>query len=200
MPSCLIADDQPLVRDALASLLDDHDMSIVSTATTGDNALKMLRKYRPDVAIIDLPEPRLAGLDFLTAATRCAPRTRLLVYAGCVEPELARHVLQHGATGYVAKSSPLKTLMAGAESVARRVEFVDPAIIHRQQERGRRVLTRREFDVLLLLCEGMSTGSIADRIGIARPTARHEVSSILLKLGATSRLAAILTALRMQMV
>jgi len=180
----VIAEDSVLLREGLASLLATHGFDVVGTADNLDGILELVRRERPDVAIVDIRLP--------PSRTDPALPTSVLVLSQYVDPTFALRLLSHGerGVGYLRKDDVIAS-SGFAETIRRigRGEFViDPTLVAGLL--GRRVrddpldhLSAREREVLALIAEGRSNAGIADALTITEKTVEFHVSSIFSKLG-----------------
>jgi DNA-binding NarL/FixJ family response regulator len=196
-PRCLVADDHPALTAALSQHLADAGYAIVGPAGDGRRAVELAAREQPDAAVVDYRMPRLAGAELVAELLRVSPQTTVCVYTAEGDDELARGVVEAGATAVVLKESPLSDLarvLAGAR--AGRVHL-DPAL--RRTRRGGE-LTERELDVLRLLAEGLPHEEIGRRLGIGSETVRTHLRKASERLGASTRTQAVATALRLGLI
>jgi DNA-binding NarL/FixJ family response regulator len=192
----VIADDAALVRDGVARLLADLGLQVVGTAANGDDAVELVERHRPDVAILDIRMPPSFTDEGIRAAEAIralpGPRTGVLVLAQAVEPSTAERLLAGGArgTGYLLKERVARPddLVDALRRVAVGETVVDPAVVEalfaRRRERDPlEDLTERERDVLALVAEGRSNGAIATRLVLSERTVETHIATILSKLG-----------------
>lgn len=196
----LVADDHPLTRDALASLLAQHGFDVVGQAADGAEAIELAGKAQPDLVLLDLSMPGMDGLTALPGLRAAAPGAEVVVLTASGTEENLLAAIRGGAAGYLLKSEPPERIVeflrgvAGGEaalsgSVARRL--LDEVRNGRQAggvpDHIAAALSARELEVLLLLDEHHSTDDIARRLYISEHTVRSHVKSLLRKLGVSSR-------------
>ncbi|MGW2095424.1 response regulator [Promicromonospora sukumoe] len=204
MTSVLVADDQALIRSAIADLVTHSgDLTIAGEAADGHQALALARERRPDVVLMDIRMPGMDGI----AATReiCADpalaAVRILVLTTFEEDEYIVAALRAGASGFIGKGAEREEIAAAIRAVHRGDALLSPVatrtLIDRylrstrlrtsEPERSLRHLTERESEVLALVGTGRSNGDIADLLSISPHTAKTHVNRIMTKLNAHDR-------------
>jgi DNA-binding NarL/FixJ family response regulator len=186
--SVLIADDHPVVRHGLSTMLEiEEDIAVVARAKDGLEAVEAAREHRPDVALIDVQMPRLDGIEALRRIAQVAPETRVIMLTTFDNDEYVLPSLKAGARGYLLKDvgrdelvQAIRTVAQGGSLRAARA----PAVAGEG-------LTEREREVLLLVADGLSNREIAERLVVSEKTVKTHVSNLLQKLGAPSRTAAV---------
>ncbi|MFC5665292.1 response regulator [Kitasatospora misakiensis] len=211
----VVADDEPMVRAGVRAVLTtDPGIEIVAETGDGREAVDLVRRHRPDVAVLDI---RMPGTDGITAAaeirraavttpTGAAPGILMLTTFG--EDDYILRALGGGANGFLIKSGEPEELIAGVRAVADGAAYLSPKVAarvvahlaatrsggpaDRRAAAQRQVagLTARERDVLTLVAAGLSNGQIARRIGVVEGTVKAHVSSVLARLGVANRAAA----------
>jgi DNA-binding NarL/FixJ family response regulator len=201
----MIADDHAVVRFGLRALLpSEPDMDIVGEAADGVGAVVKAQALRPDVLLLDLVMPGPSGVQVIEQLATTAPDVRVLVLTIYADDEHVFPALRAGAYGYLLKESGSNELIQGIRDVADGRSPLDPAVAGRVLRRMAQTppvpasdaLTKREQDVLALVAEGLSNKAIAARLSLSERTVRSHVSTILTKLGLSSRTEAALHALR----
>ena len=199
----LIAEDQPLIRRALAGLFDkDDEVEVVGQASNGAEAVTMARAWRPDVALLDIKMPRLNGIEAAKQITRDRPETRVVMLTTFDTDDLVFEAILAGAIGYLLKDTEESEIAATVKDAARGLSRMSPAIARRVIEDFRRIkkpraapgrdgaqekLTEREGAILELIGAGKSNRDIAQALDLAEGTVKNHVSNILSKLHARSR-------------
>ena len=190
----VIADDDILLREGLASLLDRAGFEVVGQATDASELLELVREQKPNLAIVDIrmpPTHTTEGLDAARALREEAPETAILVLSAHVDVEHAMDLLASGdRSGYLLKSrvSDVDEFLDTLDRVSRGGSAVDPALVQ-ELVAARRVndplaeLSPREREVLALMAEGRSNAGIAKRLWVTEGTVEKHVHSILAKLG-----------------
>ncbi len=204
----VIADDQPMVRAGLRSLLEgEGDVEVVAEAPDGELALAAVRRYRPDVVLMDIRMPVLDGL----AATRRLVAedvgTRVLVLTTFDLDEYVFEALRAGASGFLLKDASAEELVTAVQAIAAGDAVLDTAVTRRvmaafvglrrpEPEAARRLdaLSSREREVLRLLARGRSNAEIARELVVSEATAKTHVSNVLSKLQLRDRVQAVILA------
>jgi DNA-binding NarL/FixJ family response regulator len=202
-PTCVVADDHPPVLESISRFLEAHGHRVVGRASNGDEAVALVETQRPQVALLDLRMPGLAGAAVIRRVARTTPQTSCVVYSGYGEAALLNEVLDAGARGYVLKDAPLDTLVRALLIVAGGGMYVDPSLadaLIRSSSARELGLTPRERDVLRLLADGHSNESIGRELFISPDTARTQLGTAMAKLGASTRTQAVARALRDELI
>jgi two-component system, NarL family, response regulator LiaR len=203
----VIADDHALVRSGLQSILSlFDDIELIAQAESGAEAVRMCELTRPDVVLMDLVMPGVGGPAATAEILRRCPDTRVLALTSFSDEELIKDTLKAGAVGYLMKNVSGDQLAAAIRSADLGKPTLAPeaaaALIHAvtADESAGCDLTRRERQVLALMTEGLTNNDIADRLVISLSTAKTHVSSIISKLGVSSRTEAATVAIRHRIV
>ena len=207
----LVADDQAMIRGALAGLLDlERDIEVVAQAADGVQALEELarlvgssgssdpsgasdpsapaRASAPvDVAIIDIEMPRMDGITATQAIRSRFPGVRVLIVTTFGRPGYLQRALDAGATGFMVKDAPVETLADGVRTVAAGGRAIDQSLALEALSTGSSPLTEREADVLREVEGGGTIADIAHSLGLSQGTVRNHVSSSMLKMDARTR-------------
>jgi DNA-binding NarL/FixJ family response regulator len=190
----IVAEDDVLLREGVASLLERSGLEVVGQAGDAETLLGLVRELRPDLVIVDIrmpPTQTAEGLEAARQIRREQPDTGILVLSAHVEVEHALELLASGrGIGYLLKSriSDVTEFIDTLERIARGGSVVDPALVQELVAARRRndplgVITRREREVLHLMAEGRSNAGIARRLWISEGTVEKHVQRILTKLG-----------------
>lgn len=191
----LLADDQSLVRGALAALLGlEPDLQVVAEVGRGDEVVEAARESRPDVALLDVEMPGLGGIEATEALREAALGTRVLMVTTFGRPGYLRRALRAGASGFVVKDTPAAQLADAVRRVHSGLRVVDPALATESLLAGDSPLTARERDVLLAARDGATVATIAQRLSLSLGTVRNHLSSAIGKTGAPTRAGAVLVA------
>jgi two-component system response regulator DesR len=191
----LLADDQALVRGALAALLDlEPDLEVVSEVGTGDAVVAAVLEHRPDVALLDVEMPGLDGISATAAVRAAAPETKVLIVTTFGRPGYLRRALQAGASGFVVKDTPASQLADAVRRIHQGLRVVDPALATDSLLAGESPLTARESDVLRAARDGSSVAAIAKKLFLSEGTVRNHLSAAIGKTNAGNRAEAVLVA------
>jgi DNA-binding NarL/FixJ family response regulator len=188
-----IADDDVLLREGLASLLERSGFEVVGQAGTGEELLAVVREQSPDMVVVDIrmpPTHSTEGLDAAHAIRRESPETAVLVLSAHVEVEHAMQLLSGGhRVGYLLKSrvTDVEEFIDTVGRVAKGGSVVDPAVVQeligaRRRHDPLEALTEREREVLAQVAEGRSNAGVARRLWVTEGTVEKHVRSILTKL------------------
>lgn len=193
----LLADDQALVRGALAALLNlETDLEVVAEVGAGDQVLPAALEHRPDVCLLDVEMPGLDGIEVAALLHERLPEVRVLMVTTFGRPGYLRRALQAGASGFVVKDTPATKLADAVRRVHQGLRVVDPALATDSLFSGESPLTPRETDVLRAARDGSSVAAIARKLVLSEGTVRNHLSSAIGKTDATNRAGAVLTAER----
>lgn len=190
----LIADDEGMIRSALAALLRlEPDIEVVAECSDGEQAVAEALRVAPDVCLLDLEMPGLDGVEVAARLTRALP-TRCIVITRHARPGVLRRALAAGVSGFVPKSRDAAEVAAVIRTVAAGRRYVDPEVAADALSDERSPLTDRELDVLRAGRRGETTGQIARSLSLAPGTVRNHVSAVIGKLSVSTRQQAVLIA------
>lgn len=204
----LIADDHEVVRIGLASLLDGQPgLQVVAQAESGDEAVRLARRHRPDVVVMDIRMPNGSGIDACRTITSEMEGMPVIMLTSHADSEALFDAIDAGASGYVLKRIGTTELIDAVRTVAAGGSLLDSTMTRRVLDRLRNAsrveeagafseLTDQERRVLAIIADGSSNREIAERMGLAEKTVRNYVSSILAKLALASRSQAAAYAIR----
>ncbi len=192
----ILADDHPVVRDGLATIVNQQtDMAVVAEAADGEEAVRLYAEHRPDVMVLDLRMPRQDGAAVVEQVLERDPKARLLIMTTYDGDEDIFRSLSRGAKGYLLKDAPRQEILLAIRAVSEGRPYTSSAVAAKALRRlSKPTLTPRELDVLQQLAEGRSNKDIARRLSISEGTAKAHVKSILTKLDAMSRTEAVAVA------
>ena len=184
----LLADDEHLIRGALAALLAlEDDIQVVAEAASGPEALAMARAHRPDVAVLDLQMPEADGVTVATSLREEVPECRAMIVTSHGRPGQLKRALAAGVRGFVPKTVSAQRLAEIIRTVHAGNRYVDPELAADAISAGDSPLTAREAEVLELAADGAPIAEIAQRAALAPGTVRNYLSSAVAKLGAENR-------------
>jgi len=188
----LLADDQALVRGALAALLNlEPDLEVVAEVGRGDEVVPEARRTRPDVALLDVEMPGLDGIAATAAVRAAVPACKVLVVTTFGRPGYLRRAMAAGASGFVVKDTPARQLADAVRRVAAGLRVVDPTLAAETLASGDSPLTPREVDVLRSARTGGTVADIAAALSLSEGTVRNHLSSAIGKTGARTRAEAV---------
>jgi DNA-binding NarL/FixJ family response regulator len=193
----LLADDHPVVRAGLASVLSaESDFELVGEAGDGKHAVTLARQLRPDVVLMDLRMPHLDGIAAIGEITRDLPNVRVLALSTYDGDADIRRALAAGARGYLLKDMLLTQLVSAVRAVHDGERVLPALLAERLLEHSfEPELTERELEVLTLVARGLGNKAIASEIGRSSETVKAHLKSIVTKLGVANRTEAVTVAL-----
>ncbi|MDF2664567.1 MAG: response regulator containing a CheY-like receiver domain and an DNA-binding domain [Microbacterium sp.] len=184
----LIADDQALVRGALAALLGlEHDIEVVAQVGRGDEVVEAARSSDADVALLDIEMPGIDGIAAASLLRSEAPGCRALIVTTFGRPGYLARAMQAGASGFVVKDTPAAELADAVRRVSLGLRVVDPALAAESLAQGDSPLTERETDVLAAARDGGSIADIARTVHLSEGTVKNHLSSAIGKTGGRNR-------------
>jgi two-component system response regulator DesR len=191
----LLAEDQGMMRGALAMLLDlEPDIEVVSQVAAGDEVVPAALANSPDVALLDLEMPRLDGLSAAADLRRALPSCRVLILTTFGRPGYLRRAMEAGASGFLVKDSPVEDLAKAIRRVLSGETVIDPALAGAALSAGPSPLTERERDVLTAALDGATVADIATELHLSESTVRNYLSAAIGKTGTRNRIEAARTA------
>jgi len=187
-----MADDQHLVRGALAALLNlEPDLEVVAEIARGDEVVRTAVDVRPDVALLDVEMPGLDGLAAAAALHAEVPSCKVLIVTTFGRAGYLRRAMEAGALGFVVKDAPAEQLADAVRRVARGERVVDPALAAATLAGGASPLTARERDALVAARDGATIADIAKLLFLSEGTVRNYLSSAISKTGTRNRVEAL---------
>jgi NarL family two-component system response regulator LiaR len=203
-PRVVVVDDDVELRALLRAALQDAGLTVIAEAENGRDAIDLAAHFRPDVVIMDVVMANIDGLAATRQIVERAPSVRILLLTGSDDLDLGMVGLRAGAAGHLVKGVPVDEIVGAVQRMVAGEPVVGPDLTWRLIEslRGlpvgglgvrpvRSKLTPREWEVLDLLCAGLSVDEISDELVLARDTVRTHVKRLLRKLGAHSQAEAI---------
>jgi DNA-binding NarL/FixJ family response regulator len=199
----LIADDQRLMREGLATLLAlADDIDIVAQAGDGAEAIELAKVHRPDVILMDIQMPHVNGVEATRTIRSILPATQIIILTTFDDDEYLLAGLRAGACGYLLKDMPSEQLADAIRSAAKGQSPIGPEMARKlvnlvthspiaSTPPTASELSEREIEVLRLIADGLSNKEIAEKLFIAEGTAKNHVSNILSKLEARDRAQAV---------
>ncbi len=183
----LLADDQALVRGALAALLAlEHDLEVVAEVGRGDQVVEAARSSGAEVCLIDVEMPGADGIEATRSVRSALPEVRVLIVTTFGRPGYLRRALEAGASGFVVKDTPASELAEAVRRVHAGLRVVDPVLAAESLAEGPNPLTERERAVLRCAREGLRVAEIASRVHLSQGTVRNYLSSAIGKVGAAT--------------
>jgi DNA-binding NarL/FixJ family response regulator len=194
----LVVDDHPIMRLGVAAIINaQRDMHVCAQAGSGEEGVRLFKKHRPAITMIDLRLPAMSGLEALRAIRQDDPQARCLILTTYEGDEDIHQALAAGAMGYIIKGLSHETLVDALRRVQAGVRFLPPPIARSLAHRTPNSdLSPREREVLSLLVHGKNNREIATALGITEATVKCHVSVILARLEVNDRTQAVVTALQ----
>lgn len=202
----LVADDHPIVRKGIRSLLESEpDIIVVGEAADGVAVIQAITELEPDVVIMDLSMPGIGGEEATTRIRIEKPNVRVVALTAHEEPGYVRRLLSAGVTGYILKRTAADSIVRAVRCAASGQKFIDPAVTQlliqdvietTSEEKKDGHLSDRETEVLRFLAEGFSNKQIAARLAVSVKTVETYKSRAMEKLGLLSRVDIVRYALR----
>jgi two-component system, NarL family, response regulator LiaR len=197
----LIADDHPMMREALRTALEDEpDLQVIGEAGNGKEAIRLVEQFNPDVVLMDLLMPEMDGLEAIAQLQKSHPRTKILVVTSLEDEQKVLAAIQAGALGYFPKTAPRTYLLDAIRKVADGIPYLPSGIAQKLFKGLREMktppagrsavdepLTSRQEDVLVLLGEGRSDREIGEILHLTDATVRSHVHNIIQRLGVKNR-------------
>lgn len=184
----LLADDQALVRGALAALLDlEDDLTVVAEVATGTEVVPAARTHAVDVCLLDIEMPGMDGIAACAAVRAALPQTRVLIVTTFGRTGYLRRALDAGASGFVVKDTPARQLADAVRRVHAGLRVIDPELAAESLVEGDNPLTEREREVLRTALEGATVATIAAQLHLSAGTVRNHLSAAIGKTGTATR-------------
>lgn len=203
----LLADDHAVVRKGIREFLEeDETLRVIAEADDGAEALELIARHAPDIAVFDIQMPRLNGLEATRRVKQEFPRVQVLILTAYADDPYIFAALQAGASGYLLKTSSSDELVQAVHAVAQGETALSPAVTKKLVLRAAGVsatadeivepLTDRELDVLRLAAQGLGNKQIGAQLGISDRTVQGHLSNIFAKLHVATRTEAVLFGVR----
>lgn len=187
----LLAEDQRMVRGALATLLNlEPDIEVVGQVASGAEVVAEALRVEPDVALLDIEMPDMDGLTAAAALRAARPRCRVLILTTFGRPGYLRRAIDVGVSGFLVKDGPVEELAEAIRRVLAGEQVIDPKLAVAALSTGNNPLSPRERDVLDAATDGSTATDIAQRLHLSEGTVRNYLSSAIQKTGARNRLEA----------
>lgn len=188
----LIAEDQGMVRGALASLISlEHDIEVVAQVARGDEVLAAALRVRPDIALLDIEMPGATGLEASEQLTASLPSCRTLILTTFGRPGYLRRAMEGGASGFLLKDAPASELASAIRRALAGERIVDPGLAAAALSQGESPLTPREHEVLAASRDHATVAELAKALYLSHGTVRNHLSSVMQKLDARNRAEAV---------
>jgi DNA-binding NarL/FixJ family response regulator len=194
----MVVDDHPLMRVGITAIINARtDMSVVAQAGTGEEAVVLFERHKPEITLMDLRLPGMSGVEAIVAIRLKSSHARFIVVTTYDGDEDIHRALEAGAQGYIIKGMPYQTLVDALQKVHSGGRFLPPPVARALASRlPHSDLSSRELEVLHLLVGGNSNKDIAHVLGITEATVKCHVSTILMRLDVEDRTQAVVAALQ----
>jgi DNA-binding NarL/FixJ family response regulator len=203
----LLVDDHALVREGTRRLLEtEKDVEVVAEASSGEEAIELVRSLLPDIAVMDISMPGIGGIEATRAIKKDCPETAVLILSAYDDEPYLLALLDVGAAGFLLKNVHGQELIQAIRAVARGESVLQPSIAEKMMRRlstrpdvtqhSTNLLSEREFDVLRLAARGLPNKEIAARMSLSIRTVHSHLANIFMKMQVGSRTEAVLLALR----
>jgi DNA-binding NarL/FixJ family response regulator len=202
----LIADDHPVVREGLSTMLSrEKDIEVVGQAENGQAAIDKAGELRPDIILMDLRMPVVDGIEAMRRIKMINPEIKFIVLTTYDNDEYIFKGIESGARAYLLKDSPREDLFKAIRGVSKGESFIEPAVAGKvlsrfaelsRQAQATETLSEREVEVLQMMAAGASNKAIASALNIGESTAKTHIQSIFNKLGVNSRTEAVTEAVK----
>ncbi|MFJ9678645.1 response regulator [Streptomyces sp. NPDC101194] len=188
----LLAEDQSMVREALAALLGlEPDIEVVAQVARGDEVLAAAHEHHIDVALLDIEMPGMTGIDAAAALRRELPAVKVVVVTTFGRPGYLRRAMESGADAFLVKDAPASQLAAAVRKVLAGERVIDPTLAAAALADGASPLTDRERDVLRTAADGSTNAEIAAALHLSQGTVRNYLSMAIQKMAARNRAEAV---------
>ena len=188
----LMAEDQGMVRGALATLLSlEPDIEVVAQVARGDEVVAAALRERPDIALLDIEMPGATGLEAAESLATELPECRILILTTFGRPGYLRRAMEGGAAGFLLKDSPASELAAAIRRALSGDRIVDPGLAAAALSQGECPLTPREHEVLSGSRQYATVAELAQALYLSHGTVRNHLSSVMQKLDARNRAEAV---------
>jgi len=187
----LLAEDQGMIRGALARLLDlEPDFTVVAQVASGDEVIEAALRTEPDVALLDIQMPGLDGLTAAAALREALPGCPVVILTTFGRPGYLRRAMQAGAAGFLVKDGPIEELAAAIRRVVAGEHVIDPALAASALAASPSPLSPRERDVLAAAGDGATVAAIAAQLHLSEGTVRNYLSAAIGKTSTRNRIEA----------
>ncbi|WP_030903148.1 response regulator transcription factor [Streptomyces sp. NRRL F-5126] len=191
----LLAEDQSMVREALAALLGlEPDMTVVAQVARGDEVVAAAREHAVDVALLDIEMPGMTGIDAAAELAAALPSVRVVVLTTFGRPGYLRRAMEAGAAAFLVKDAPAAELAGAVRRVLRGEHVIDPVLAAAALAEGANPLTSREREVLAAASDGSTNAELARTLHLSQGTVRNYLSTAIQKLAVRNRAEAVRTA------
>ncbi|HLR34731.1 MAG TPA: response regulator transcription factor [Tissierellales bacterium] len=203
----IIVDDHALMREGLMKILEmDDNIDVIGEASNGKEGMEKILEYKPDIVLLDINMPKMNGVEVLRRAKDLGLESKIIMLTIHDDREYLQETIRIGANGYVLKDSDVDSLIKAIKDVSKGKTYIQPSIaillIDEMNEEDNEVamkiesLTKREYEILIVIAEGLNNREIAERLFISEKTVKNHVSNIFRKLEVNDRIQAAIFAFK----
>lgn len=199
----VLVDDHPVVRTGIRNVLEAAGIKVAAEAGNGEDALRLVDSLQPDVLLLDIRMPGLSGVEVARRLQPRRPPLPILVLSAYDYDGYVFELLEAGATGYVLKEEALDTIVMAVRAAVQGEPWLSPRVVaklmvqtHWRKDNPQPTLSVRELEVLRLMATGLDNQHIAEKLCLTERTVKYHVCNIYDKLGVSSRIEAVLYAVR----
>jgi len=203
----IIVDDHALMREGLMKILEmDDNIDVIGEASNGKEGMEKILEYKPDIVLLDINMPKMNGVEVLRRAKDLGLESKIIMLTIHDDREYLQETIRIGANGYVLKDSDVDSLIKAIKDVSKGKTYIQPSIaillIDEMNEEDNEVamkiesLTKREYEILIVIAEGLNNREIAERLFISEKTVKNHVSNIFKKLEVNDRIQAAIFAFK----
>ena len=208
----VIAEDHALMREGTRRILEQYpDLTVVGEADNGRQALELIERLQPDVAILDIRMPEMSGIEVVRQIKVCCPQTKALIFTAYDDDDYILALMEAGAAGYLLKTAKEEELIDSIRKVQRGEPVLHPAIAVKvarfwaqrgvsSKQTPAEQLSPRELEVLGRAAKGLRNKAIAEQLNISVRTVEGHFNNIFVKMNVTSRIEAVLYAVSRHLV
>lgn len=207
----MVADDHALIREGIKQIVElEGDIEVIGQAANGEEAIEKAKELQPDIVLLDINMPNLNGIETLRRFKDLGINVKVIIITIHEDREYILEILKIGADGYMLKDSEANSFVEGIRTVYKGRKYIQPRVEDLVTSKGEGVgvgipnpeyekikaLTKREYEVLLLIAEGLNNRQIAEKLFISEKTVKNHVSNIFKKLELNDRVQAAIFAYR----
>ena len=186
-PTAVVADDHPLIRNALAMILENAGVLLIGEAEDGLQTIAKARAMQPDLVILDIAMPLANGINVFAEVRRWSPKTRIIIFSGMTSAGLFQELITAGADAIFFKRGDMEAFAAAIPAVLAGHRVIAPEVSELlAQNPDPDSLTLRERQILNLICQGLTNRQIAEQLGVSPKTIDNHRTSLMRKVGVSS--------------
>ncbi|MTI70601.1 MAG: response regulator transcription factor [Firmicutes bacterium] len=197
--SVIVVDDHPLIREGLVKILKlDESIETIKQASSGKEAIKLIKKFTPDVILLDINMPEINGLKTLKQIKKINNQIKIIILTIHNDEEYLFNALDTGTNGYILKDSDSDTILKAIKKVYKGETYIQPSLSsllikkYKNKKPSKKkiiqTLTNREYEILSLIAKGLSNEDISNKLFISEKTVKRHISNLYKKLGVKDRI------------